>query len=74
MDEIVRMSEKWHTVERSMYHVLLGSGAYVLANSASRGARKNENSVSSRALKTSAGAIVFFPAFMVFSFALESLN
>lgn len=42
----------------------------VLANSASRGSRRKPNSVSSRALKTSAGDMVFLPAFTVFSLAL----
>lgn len=42
----------------------------VLANSASRGSRRKANSVSSRAMKTSAGAMVFLPAFTVFSLAL----
>jgi hypothetical protein len=42
----------------------------VLANSASRGSLRKENSVSSNALKTSAGAMVFLPAATVFSLAL----
>ena len=45
---------------------------HVLANSASRGSRRKENSVSSRALNTSAGNTVFLPALTVCSFALGS--
>lgn len=42
----------------------------ILANSASRGSFRKENSVSSNALKTSAGEMVFLPAATVFSLAL----
>lgn len=42
----------------------------VLVNSASSFARMKPNSVSSIALNTSAGMIVFLPAERVFSFAL----
>lgn len=42
----------------------------ILANSASRDSFRKENSVSSNALKTSAGEMVFLPAATVFSLAL----
>lgn len=47
------------------------SGGGVLANSASRGSLRKLNSMSSRALNTSAGAIVFLFAARVFSLALH---
>lgn len=42
----------------------------ILLNSASRASLRKPNSVSSRALKTSAGRMVFLPALTVCSFAL----
>jgi hypothetical protein len=52
-------------VEREMR-----GGGYVLAKSASRRSRMKPKSISSRALKTSAGLIVFLPAERVNSLAL----